>query len=340
MSGPSAVPPPFPGGFILGSLQVAPALVLAPMAGLTDAAFRRVVRRCGGVGLVVSELLSSEGLLRGARRMEGALRVLPEEHPIALQISGGRPDRMVEAAKVCEGLGADVVDINMGCPASKVTKGMSGAALLRDVLLAAHIAGAVVRAVRVPVTVKMRLGWTTREETYLDVARAVAAEGVSAITLHPRTREQGYSGDARWAAIARLKESVGVPVIGNGDVKLPEQALELHNTTRCDAVMVGRAAVKNPWIFRQIEQLARANGYAQPTMRERCALIEDHFQDLMAMGPPSLALHRMKSFLGKYTAGVPGAASLRASLGLHRTPEVLMDAFRKWTEARLENAEP
>lgn len=326
---------PFPGSFTLGPLHIAPALVLAPMAGLTDAAFRRVVRRCGSVGLVVSEILPSEGLLRGRRRMEGALQVSPDEHPIALQISGARPERMVEAAKMCADRGADVIDINMGCPASKVTKGCSGAALLRDVKLAASIAGAVVHGVALPVTVKMRLGWSPGEETFLDVARAVVGEGVSGLTLHPRTRDQGYSGQASWEAIARLKEAVGVPVIGNGDVKRPEQALELFKATGCDAVMVGRAAVNNPWIFHQIEELRRMGRYAQPTLKDRYDLITAHFEDLMDTCPPQLALHRMKSFLGKYTAGFPGAAALRAGLGRHREPLELMEAFREWAASRM-----
>ena len=334
MRDPSITARSYPASFELGSLHIAPALVLAPMAGLTDAAFRRVVRRCGGVGLVVSEILPSEGLLKGPRRMEGALKISPDEHPIALQISGARPERMVEAAKVCAGRGADAVDINMGCPASKVTKGFCGAALLRDVGLAARIAGTVVKAVSVPVTVKMRLGWSSKEETFLEVARAVVAAGVSGLTLHPRTREQGYSGQASWDAIAKLKAAVGVPVIGNGDVTRPEQALELFSATGCDAVMVGRAAVKNPWIFRQIEELMRTGHYAQPTAQDRYELITAHFQELLETCPPQLALHRMKSFLGKYTAGLPGAVSLRTSLARHRGPGELMEAFREWAANR------
>ena len=314
----------------VGGLEVRPPLVLAPMAGLTDAAFRRAVRRCGGVGLVVSGILPSEGLLRGPRRMEGALRIAPDEHPIALQVSGSRPDRVAEAARLCEARGADVVDINMGCPVAKVTKGLCGAALLRDARQAALIVRAVVEAVSVPVTAKMRLGWSEREETFLEVARAVTEEGAAALTLHPRTREQGYSGEARWEAIARLKEAVRVPVVGNGDVRAPQDALDLFRSTRCDAVMVGRAAVKNPWIFRQIEELKQTGRCSAPTAAERCALILGHFRDLIEDGPPKLALHRMKSFLGKYTSGMPGAASLRGSLEHHRDPHALMEAFGAW----------
>lgn len=330
-TGPASAYPP---SFSIGRLEIAPALVLAPMAGLTDAAFRRAVRRCGGVGLVVSEILPCEGLLRGPKRMEGALRMDPDEHPIALQVSGSRPERVAEAARLCEGRGADAVDINMGCPVAKVTKGSCGVALMRDARQAARIVRAVVDAVAVPVTVKMRLGWSSREETFLEVARAVAEEGAAAVTLHPRTREQGYAGQARWEAIARLKEAVPVPVVGNGDVKTPRDALELFRTTRCDAVMVGRAAVKNPWIFRQIDELGRTGQWSEPGPAERCALICGHFGDLMEQGPPKLALHRMKSFLGKYTAGLEGAASLRGSLDRHREPQALMEAFETWMARR------
>jgi nifR3 family TIM-barrel protein len=262
--------------------------------------------------------------------MAPCVRVGPEEHPIALQISGADPSRAAEAARRCEGEGADIIDINMGCPATKVTKGLCGAALLRDAPLAARLAGAVVRAVGVPVTAKMRLGWSARELTYLEVARAIVAEGVAALTLHPRTRDQGYSGEAKWPEIANLKAEVGVPVVGNGDVRRPEQALELWRSTGCEGVMVGRAAVKNPWIFRQIEELKQIGRCSAPTAAERCALILGHFRDLIEDGPPKLALHRMKSFLGKYTSGMPGAASLRGSLEHHRDPHALMEAFGAW----------
>jgi tRNA-dihydrouridine synthase B len=329
----------FPSGFSLGPLQVRPALVLAPMAGLTDVTFRRVVRRCGGVGLVVSEILSSEGLVRGSLRSEEYLRIGSDEHPVALQLSGADPEHMAEAARRCVDEGADVVDINMGCPAHKITKGMCGVALLRDTRAAAAVAGAVVRAVGVPVTVKMRLGWSEGEITFAEVARALVEEGVAGLALHGRTKEQGYSGRADWDRIAELKAAVPVPVVGNGDVTTPEAALELWRRTRCDGVMVGRAAVKNPWIFRQIEDLRATGAYATPTVKDRVALIQDHFADLMALGPKGLALHRMKTFLGKYTAGLPGSASLRGSLESYKEPDAMLEGFRAWAETAMSNVE-
>ena len=317
-------------GYRLGPVRVSPGLALAPMAGLTDLTFRRVVRRCGHRGLVVSEILSSEGLIRGRLDPAEYLRIAPDEHPVALQLSGADPGRMAEAARWCEGEGADVVDINMGCPASKVTKGFCGAALLRDPALAARIVGAVVRAVSLPVTVKMRLGWSESEMTFLEVARALEAEGVAGLALHARTRKQGYSGEADWERVAQLKAAVSIPVVGNGDIRDPAQALSLWRRTGCDGLMVGRAAVKNPWIFRQIEELAITGSYSEPTFEERSQLILGHFGELLALGPPGLALHRMKSFLGKYTAGMAGAASVRGALGSTKEPAALLEALGEW----------
>lgn len=323
----------YPSSYRAGNVTIAPALVLAPMAGLTDHTFRRVVRRCGGVGLVVSEILSSEGLVRGTMRAEEYLRIGAGEHPVALQLSGADPEHMAEAARRCAGEGADLVDINMGCPAHKVTKGACGVALLRDTRQAAAVAGAVVRAVGVPVTVKMRLGWSEREITFIEVARALVDVGVAGLTLHGRTKEQGYSGRADWNRIAELKASVSVPVVGNGDVTTPEAALDLWRVTGCDGVMVGRAAVKNPWIFRQIEDLRTAGSYGTPTMTDRVELIEDHFRDLLILGPPGLALHRMKTFLGKYTVGMPSSAALRRSLEGYKEPAAMVAGFREWAGA-------
>lgn len=323
---------PYPSSYRAGNVTIAPALVLAPMAGLTDHTFRRVVRRCGGVGLVVSEILSSEGLVRGTMRAEEYLRIGAGEHPVALQLSGADPEHMAEAARRCAGGGADLVDINMGCPAHKITKGACGVALLRDTRLAAAVAGAVVRAAGVPVTVKMRLGWSEREITFVEVARALVEEGVAGLTLHGRTKEQGYSGRADWDRIAELKASVSVPVVGNGDVTTPEAALDLWRVTGCDGVMVGRAAVKNPWIFRQIEDLRTTGAYRTPALKDRVDLMDDHFRDLLILGPPGLALHRMKTFLGKYTVGMPGSAALRGSLEGYKEPEAMLEGFRAWAE--------
>lgn len=322
----SSLPP----GFRLGSLCIAPPLVLAPMAGLTDRAFRRLVRSCGELGLAVGEITSSEGLTRGNRRATQLLRVAPDEHPIALQISGSDPARMAGAARLCADAGADFVDINMGCPVPKITRTACGSSWMRDPEGAAVLARTVVEASPVPVTVKMRLGWSEHSLTYLELAKQLEDAGVSALTLHARTREQGYSGRARWEHIARLKETVSIPVVGNGDATRAEEVLELFRTTGCDGVMVGRAALKNPWIFRQAVELATAGSCAEPAFAERLDLARRHFEDLLAEEPSGLALHRMKSFLGKFTKGIPGASALRASLDRLKEPQALADAFDAW----------
>lgn len=300
------------------------------MAGLTDRAFRRLVRSCGGVGLTVGEITSSEGLTRGNRRATQLLRVAPDEHPIALQISGNDPARMADAARLCADAGADAVDINMGCPVQKITRTACGSAWMRDPEGAAALARTVVDASPVPVTVKMRLGWSENSLTYLELAKNLEQAGVCGLTLHARTREQGYSGRARWEHIARLKEAVSIPVVGNGDATRAEEVLELFRTTGCDGVMVGRAALKNPWIFRQVLEVAASGPCTEPKFAERLDLARRHFEDLLAEEPPGLALHRMKSFLGKFTKGIPGASALRASLDRLREPQELMEAFEAW----------
>ncbi len=320
--------------FSIGAVTIAPPLALAPMAGLTDVTFRRVVRSCGGVGLAVSEIVSAEGLLRGTFDAEEYLAIAPDEHPVALQLSGSDPARMAEAAKVCEQQGADLIDLNMGCPAPKVTKGFCGSALLRDPAAAAVLAGAVARAVSVPVTVKMRLGWSGRLLTFVEVAKALEEAGVAGLCLHARTREQGYSGRADWARIAELKAAVALPVFGNGDVHTPEDILRMFRETGCDGVMVGRAAVKDPWIFRQTCDLATTGRYREATTADRVALIRVHFREILASSRPGLALHRMKTFLGKYTHGVADAHPLRATLNASKEPAALLAAFEEWAQAQ------
>jgi nifR3 family TIM-barrel protein len=324
--------PSLPAGFRIGGLEISPPLVLAPMAGLTDRAFRRLVRHCGGVGLVVGEITSSEGLSRGNPRATELIRVDSGEHPIALQISGSSPKRMAKSARICDEAGADAVDINMGCPVPKITRTACGSALMLDPERAAELARAVAEATDLPVTVKMRLGWSETSLTYLDLAMRLQDVGVKCITLHARTRDQGYSGEARWEHIARLKEAVAIPVIGNGDATGPEEILALFRATGCDGVMAGRAVMKNPWIFRQAVDLATTGSYSSPGFCDRVELTRRHFADLLEEEAPGFALHRMKSFLGKFTKGVPGAAALRASLDRHKEPSSLVEAFEAWAD--------
>jgi len=239
----------------IGSVQISPATVLAPMAGVTDTVFRRFIRNLGGCGLIMTEFTSADGVLRAKdQKAKRYLHFYEDEHPISAQLFGSDPQVMAEAARIVEGLGFDLVDLNLGCPAKKVVKCNGGSGLLRDLPRIAGIFEAVRKAVTIPFTVKFRAGWNDEEIVCVELAKMAEDCGLCAVALHARTREQGYSGNARWEWIAAVKDAVRIPVIGNGDIRTPEDACAMVAATGCDAVMIGRTAPANPWIFRQIEQ--------------------------------------------------------------------------------------
>ncbi len=242
----------------VGSVLVDPPLWLAPMAGVTDRDFRLIVRRIGGVGVVSMEFISSKAIVSGNAKTRELMYFSEEERPLAIQIYGSDAATMREAALVVEELGADICDINMGCPANKVLKGCAGAALMGDPHLAESIIRTVRDAIRIPLTVKFRLGLDDRRCNYLDLGRICEANGVDAVAMHARTARQMFTGEADWSHLARLKEALSIPVIGNGDVREPEDAVRMLAETGCDGVMVGRGATRNPWLFRQIA--ARLSG--------------------------------------------------------------------------------
>jgi tRNA-dihydrouridine synthase B len=246
---------PVPASLTIGAVTISPATVLAPMAGVTDTVFRRFIRNLGGCGLIMTEFTSADGVLRMKdQKAKRYLHFYEDEHPISAQLFGSDPRVMAEAARLVEGLGFDLVDLNLGCPAKKVVKCNGGSGLLRDLPAIGKIFEAVRAAVKIPFTVKFRAGWNDEEIVCVELARMAESCGLAAVALHARTREMGYSGQARWEWIAAIKDAVKIPVIGNGDIRSPEDACAMVTQTGCDAVMIGRTAPSNPWIFRQIEQ--------------------------------------------------------------------------------------
>ena len=246
---------PVPATLTIGNVTISPATVLAPMAGVTDTVFRRFIRNLGGCGLIMTEFTSADGVLRKKdQKAKRYLHFYEDEHPISAQLFGSDPQVMAEAARMVEGLGFDLVDLNLGCPAKKVVKCNGGSGLLRDLPAIGKIFEAVRAAVTIPFTVKFRAGWNDEEIVCVELARMAESCGLAAVALHARTREMGYSGNARWEWIAAIKDAVKIPVIGNGDIRSPEDACAMVMQTGCDAVMIGRTAPSNPWIFRQIEQ--------------------------------------------------------------------------------------
>jgi nifR3 family TIM-barrel protein len=289
------------------------------MAGITDRHYRAVMRAVGGVGLVSMEFISSEGITRGNERTLNMMAFAREERPLAIQIYGSRPGPMAEAAALVQDIGADVCDINMGCPANKILKGCSGAALMGDLRHAEEIIAAVRRRLTIPLTVKFRAGLSEDRLNYLELGRLCQANGVQAVTLHPRTAKQFYSGRADWDRIARLKETLSIPVVGNGDVVTPEDAVRMFRETGCDAVMIGRGSMMNPWIFRQTASLLAGGPVAQPALAERRELILSHFRRLRDEEEEKAALHKMRTFTGWYTHGLRHGKALRQKIQqLHR----------------------
>lgn len=365
----------------IGGVRIAPATVLAPMAGVTDTVFRRFIRNASlfspesaadpevaadidvertnersGCGLIMTEFTSADGLsrMREAKRRR-YLTYYEDEHPISAQIFGSNPVTLAESARIIQDAGFDLVDLNLGCPAKRVVKCNGGSGLLRDLPLIAEIFGQVRAAVTIPFTVKFRMGWSDSNIVCVDLAKLAEDCGLNAVALHARTREQGYAGDARWEWIAAVKDAVKIPVIGNGDVRTPEDAVAMVKATQCDAVMIGRAAPANPWIFRQIAQFTeskRQTGvgqYDQPTDLDRYRMIRDYFGRLLAEASehpdpvaPAVtdeakrlkrnhesaqreAMGKMKQFASWFTHGVPGGARLRREIFEAKSGNEVMD---------------
>jgi len=305
----------------LGPVRIDAPLVLAPMAGITDHVYRLMLRRIGGVGLVTMEFISSEAITRGNARQLRKMVFSDEERPLSIQIYGSDPERMAAAADVVEELSPDVCDINMGCPANKVLKGCAGAALMGDLPLARRIVRAVKARLSIPMTVKFRLGLDERRVNFLDLGAMCEDEGAAAVAMHARTARQMYTGCADSSRIAELKRRVSIPVIGNGDVATAQDALTLFEETGCDAVMIGRATMKNPWIFRQIADRMAGRPVREATLSERRDLMLAHFSAIEETATdPREALHKLRTMTGWYTNGLAHGRALRIRISELSTP--------------------
>jgi tRNA-dihydrouridine synthase B len=329
---------PFPTSLSIGPVKIAPATVLAPMAGVTDTVFRRFIRNLGGCGLIMTEFTSSHGVSAslGARKPTRTLRYLafdPEEHPISAQLFGADPAVMADAARVCQDLGFDILDINFGCPVNKVVKCNGGSALLRDLPLVERLLREVRKAIAIPITMKYRAGWNDEELVFVRMAKLAEECGLQAVALHPRTREQGFAGKADWRRIAEVKAAVKIPVIGNGDMFTPEDAVRMVRETNCDAVMIGRAASANPWIFRQIAQYLETGAYDQPSEHDRYDMMRRYYA--MLMSAMRRTVGKMKQFATYFTHGVRHGGELRASI--HRAQEAAAIVGSWWTNSSWES---
>ena len=316
----------------IGSTTIENNVFLAPMAGVTDKAFRLLARQAG-CGLTYTEMVSAKALTYTSRKTFSLLDLSGEPRPTAVQIFGSDPEIMAVGARMAQEAGAGIIDINMGCPTPKIVKNGEGCALMCNVALAAAIAGAVVRAVSAPVTVKMRKGWDAGSVNAVQLARALESEGVSAVTVHGRTREQFYSGEADWDIVRAVRESVALPVIGNGDIRSPEDALAMLQKTGCHAVMIGRGAMGNPWLLEQtVAYLQWGKLIPPPSARERLRVARDHLRLVVELKGEKTGLLEMRKHLAWYMKGLPGAARLREKI--NRTESLksllrLLDFFER-----------
>ncbi len=320
-------------GMKIGDVQLDNNVVLAPMAGVSNYAFRSIAREFG-TGLVTAEMVSDKAILQKNERTMKMVEVAPNERPLSLQIFGGDKDSLVQAAVfVDQFTDADIIDINMGCPVPKITKNEAGAKLLLHPPKIEELVEAVVRAVKKPVTVKMRIGWDSKHLYAIENAKAIENAGAKALAVHGRTREQMYTGKADWDVIRSVKESIRIPVIGNGDIFSPEDAKRMIDQTGVDGVMIGRAALGNPWIlYRTVQYLTTGILPPEPKASEKIKVAMVHMERLIRLKGEKVGIMEMRKHAGWYIKGLPGASKMRDEINLVETKEELEEKLFSYVE--------
>lgn len=314
----------------IGNIELSAPLALAPMAGITDLPFRLICRRLG-CGMTVSEMVSAKGLLYKNVKTTEMLRIDDGERPTAIQLFGSVPEELAEAARMVEASGADMIDFNMGCPVPKIVNNGEGSALMKQPQLAHDILAAMVKAVKIPVTVKFRAGWDDSSRNAVEIAKAVEAAGVSAVAVHGRTRQQFYEGKADWGIIAEVKQAVKVPVFGNGDIFTVEDGLRMLAETGVDGLMIGRGADGNPWIFRELAAVLRGEERpTAPSLQERLAQAAEHLDMLIDYKGEHISVKEMRRHISAYLKGLPHAAEFRGRFHKVDTREQFMELLAEY----------